>query len=104
MQIRTLSIVLATFVVVLAFPGNMFCADEPAKPTEVVKPAGEPLPTLFPIVKDDKWGFIDVTGRLVIEPRFDSAWQFGDGVAKVKVNGKRGYIDKTGKYIWKPTK
>jgi hypothetical protein len=29
---------------------------------------------------------------------------FADGVAKVWVGGKMGYIDKTGNYIWKPTK
>jgi len=68
MQIRTLSIVLATSVVVLAFPRNLFCADEPAKPTEVVKPTGDPLPPLFPIVKDDKWGYIDTPGKYIWNP------------------------------------
>src|SRR2546423_588855 len=32
-----------------------------------------PAAPLYPVVRDDKWGFIDATGRLVIAPQFDSA-------------------------------
>lgn len=67
-----------------------------------------------------KWGFIDNTGKFVIEPRFNEAGSFRNGLAFVKISGydayeivdvighfdregKWGYIDKTGKYIWEPT-
>jgi len=54
----------------------------------------------------DKWGFVDTTGRMAIEPQFDFAAPFFDGLALVQMgteDAKRGYIDKTGSYVWKPT-
>ncbi|MEO0080855.1 MAG: WG repeat-containing protein [candidate division WOR-3 bacterium] len=61
-----------------------------------------------------KWGFIEKTGRHIAEPHFDEAWDFSDGLAEVNIGcrpdkynrtcgGKTGYIDRTGKYVWKPT-
>ncbi len=52
-----------------------------------------------------KWGYIDKQGEVVIEPRFDWAWDFGAGVARVglgKNSIKRGYIDTEGAFIWNP--
>jgi hypothetical protein len=66
------------------------------------------------------WGYIDKTGKYAIEPRFNEAMAFNEGLAFVKIGGydadaiidvvggfdtqgKWGYIDKTGKYIWQPT-
>jgi hypothetical protein len=49
---------------------------------------------------DDKWGFIDRTGKLVMQ--FDAAGQFSEGLAPVKVNGKFGYIDPKGKVVIEP--
>jgi hypothetical protein len=34
---------------------------------------------------------------------FDTAEGFVNGIAKVRVGIKLGYIDKTGKYIWQPS-
>jgi len=45
----------------------------------------------------DKWGFIDKTGKIVIEPQFIEAGDFSDGLAPVEANGKWGFIDKNGK-------
>jgi len=50
-----------------------------------------------------KYGYIDKTGKIVIEPKFDNAWSFSEGLARVKIDDKDGYIDKTGKYVWEPT-
>jgi hypothetical protein len=58
------------------------------------------LPTLFPIKQLDKWGFIDRTGKLVIPPQFFHARNFSDGLAPVWLSPRRGYIDKTGKFVW----
>lgn len=44
-----------------------------------------------------KYGFIDKTGKVVIEPRYDYAEPFSDGLAKVKTNGQTEFIDATGK-------
>ena len=35
---------------------------------------------------DNKWGYIDKTGKIVIKPQFDRVQPFSDGRAKVKVN------------------
>ncbi|EPZ6837230.1 WG repeat-containing protein, partial [Campylobacter coli] len=49
-----------------------------------------------------KWGFIDKSGKIVIESKFDDAWYFREGLAAVELNGKYGFIDKSGKIIAKP--
>lgn len=51
---------------------------------------------------DYKWGFADGSGRLVIDFQFDEVTPFKNGIAEVLVDGKIGYIDETGKYIWEP--
>lgn len=43
-----------------------------------------------------KWGYIDRTGKIVIEPRFDQPGDFCDGIARVEINEQAQYIDKTG--------
>lgn len=61
---------------------------------------------LFPIVQNDKWGYIDKTGKIAIKPQFDYVQGFREGLAKVRigdfVTGKSGYIDKTGKIVIEP--
>jgi hypothetical protein len=61
---------------------------------------------LFPICKDKKWGYIDRTGKVVIEPQFDFADRFSEGLAAIRIGneyvGKHGYIDKTGKVVIEP--
>jgi hypothetical protein len=56
-----------------------------------------------------KYGYIDRSGKMVIEAKFDNACAFCAGIARVEIgddwnNRKIGYIDKTGKYVWEPTK
>jgi len=57
-----------------------------------------------------KWGYINPTGEMVIQPQFDSAGTFKNGLAQVTIEGDSwqdrtsGYIDKTGKYVWEPRK
>jgi WG containing repeat len=75
---------------------------------------------LAAVAVDGKWGYIDKAGKFVIEPRFNEAEAFTEGLAFVKVGGndanaivdaigsfdaegKWGYIDKGGEYIWQPT-
>ena len=48
------------------------------------------------------WGYIDKTGKFIIQPQFDSASNFSEGFASVRMNNKWGYIDKTGKFVIQP--
>lgn len=51
---------------------------------------------------DRKFGYIDKTGAEVIPPQFDSASRFHEGLAVVSIGGKYGYIDKSGKFAINP--
>jgi hypothetical protein len=58
---------------------------------------------------DEGCGFIDEHGDFVIGPRFGYAFGFSGGLAKVTVKDKggqilTGYIDRTGNYVWPPSK
>ena len=46
-----------------------------------------------------KWGFVDASGKQVIEPEYEDARSFANGVAAVKKNGKWGYIDKNNEMV-----
>jgi hypothetical protein len=46
--------------------------------------------------KKGKAAFIDKTGTFVIAAKFDDALSFDEHLAPVQINGKWGYIDKTG--------
>lgn len=52
-----------------------------------------------PRKKDGKYGYIDSTGKFVIEPRFNWAGEFSEGLARVGIGGKGGVIDRTGKVV-----
>jgi len=58
---------------------------------------------LFPIYQGGKWGYIDKSGDYVINPQFDYAWDFSEGLARVRIGDRRGYIDKTGMFVWGPS-
>lgn len=52
--------------------------------------------------KDKKVGFVDSSGKWVIEPQFDKARAFSDGLAPV-ANGKNwGYINEKGEMVIEP--
>jgi hypothetical protein len=50
------------------------------------------------------WGFIDKSGRWAIRPQYEWVDAFSDGFALVAMGEKTGYIDRSGNYVWKPTK
>ena len=49
-----------------------------------------------------KWGFVDKTGKIIIEPKFENADEFSEGLANVTIGKKYGYIDKSGKIVIAP--
>src|ERR1017187_10137738 len=57
---------------------------------------------LAPAASGGKWGFVDTTGKWVIDPQFEGAKNFANGIAPVIVGGRTGYIDKKGKFVVNP--
>ncbi len=62
-------------------------------------PASHTGEWLFPAAKGDKWGHVDISGYMVVRPRFDRTFKFAMGLAAVLVDGKYGYIDINGKTV-----
>src|SRR6478735_673546 len=54
---------------------------------------------MLPVKQHGKWGFINLDGKIVIEPAYDEAAVFKNGYAVVGINGKRGIIDSVGKIV-----
>ena len=92
-RIKTCARVLATALLVVA---GSACGGD----TNDV--AGASPVKLFPIVKEGKWGYMDEKGKVVIEPQYDGAGDFSEGLAWVGKGLIRGYIDKTGTMVIKP--
>lgn len=57
---------------------------------------------LFPIKQNDKYGYKNTSGEIVIKPRFNEACKFSEGLACVKIKSKWGYINKNGKIVIEP--
>lgn len=56
---------------------------------------------LFPIKINGKWGFINASGKIAIDPQFDGVNEFSEGLSLVFYGTvqKRAYIDITGRII-----
>jgi WG containing repeat len=53
------------------------------------------------------WGYINTSGEFAISPRFESSlsdyvWSFADGLARIKVKDKFGFIDHSGAFVIQP--
>jgi WG containing repeat len=44
-----------------------------------------------------KWGFVDISGQLVITPQFSKFSRFHEGLAEMSENTRWGFIDRSGK-------
>ncbi|HEX7578228.1 MAG TPA: WG repeat-containing protein, partial [Verrucomicrobiae bacterium] len=56
---------------------------------------------LYPVVVNGRWGFVNKSGETVINPQFDRAEVFAEGLAPVKM-GRWGYVDASGKVVINP--
>ena len=55
---------------------------------------------LAAVKQNDKWGFIDRTGKLLIDYQFDDvSYGFSEGYAAVRKGKRWGFIDKNGKTV-----
>lgn len=57
---------------------------------------------LFPVALNEKHGYIDKQGQMVIPPRFDLVKTFSEGLAPVAVRANWGYIDQSGEFVIAP--
>jgi len=57
---------------------------------------------LAPVASGGMWGYIDTTGKWVIDPQFELALDFADGLAPVMVGGRWGDIDQKGRFVVNP--
>ena len=47
---------------------------------------------------NERWGYIDESGKFVIKPQFENASQFSEGLAAVEIENMWRYIDRSGKF------
>ena len=57
---------------------------------------------LTPFQTDNKWGYADADGNVIIKPKYDSVGFFYNDIAKVKLKNKYGLIRKDNSYLIKP--
>lgn len=74
--------------------------DAPAIPEKA--PAKPPAAVLFPVTHKNRWGFIDASGKVVIQPTFAAASEFKEGFAAVQSGDKWGYINTAGVVVIPP--
>ncbi len=98
-------------VCVIALAAAVACK-QTAATSEAKSPQGEAVPAaiqvpggfgkkgeLYPVLKGGKYGYIDGTGKMVIEPRYTMASRFSEDLALVLLPDKKkcGYINHEGK-------
>lgn len=58
--------------------------------------------TYAAVMINDKWGFVNAAGEMVIEPQYEDARSFSNGFAAVMQDGKWGFIDMSGQMVIEP--
>jgi hypothetical protein len=88
--------ILVAILLTLLLPADSFSQ---LVPPPRIAPAGAPL---FLVKVNGKEGFIDANGKIVIEPAFEEAYPFTEGLAAVQKQGAWGFIDTTGRVVIEP--
>lgn len=70
-------------------------------PAPALKPS--PTPALKPFVQDNRWGYKDEQGKVVIQPQYVWADKFSEGLAGVRIGDKHGYINENGIIVIQPS-
>jgi len=92
-------------------PGTSPASARSSVAQKETKSTTAPIAELFPVfIRTDfgyaysKYGYIDSTGKVVIQPKFDQAGDFSEDFAPAKVEQKDkfGYINGTGAFAIKP--
>jgi len=54
------------------------------------------------VEKDKQWGLVDVSGRIVVQPKWEDVGFSEAGLTPVKQGGKWGILDQSGKFVVQP--
>lgn len=57
---------------------------------------------LFPVEQNNKWGFIDRQGKVIVPIKFDGVNNFHEGLALVTIGGQKAFIDVSGRIVITP--
>jgi hypothetical protein len=77
------------------------------QPDRAPKPTASPSPaatSLSAAKEGNKWGYRGAAGQWVIQPQYDWAGNFENGLARVEMGLDQAYIDMDGKIIWRYAK
>ena len=88
----------AVVAVVILVPNRE--SSQPARPGEPSSPAvveEKATMQLSPVAQGGKWGYIDRSGKVIVNYQYDRASPFSEGLAFVSGTGRSGYIDCTGR-------
>ena len=69
-----------------------------AEPSDVIVD-NTPTIALFPVSENGKWGYIDVSGNMIIAPQYDEVRDFREGMAAVMVDDLWGFINTSGETV-----
>src|SRR3979409_87439 len=59
-------------------------------------------PSVRWVERDKLWGLGGADGSWLVEPKFQQADSLSDGLARVTLNRKVGFIDRTGNFVIEP--
>ncbi len=81
---------------------SLACEPDADQTSDVSTNALEDGSTLLPVLQDGRWGYIDTTGTLVVEPRFKRAFSFSENLGLVEADSGFGYIREDGSFSIPP--
>lgn len=61
-----------------------------------------PVTPLFPISENNKIGYIDKEGKVILPAIYPGGGEFSEGLAPVRLKGRYGFIDGTGRFVISP--
>jgi hypothetical protein len=67
------------------------------------RPFDKDDPSIRWVQRDKLWGLVRADGSWLVEPKFAQTDSLRDGVVRVTLNGKVGFIDRTGNFAIPPT-
>ena len=71
--------------------------------TALAAPPPQSEASLYPYSADGlTYGYVDESGQWVIEPQFEFAGDFAEGLAVIELNGQFGFIDPSGAVVIEP--